>query len=180
MIAVASYTSEAELKAAYRARRQRLGMEGPRLLSRREPAPVRRHVPEQSPTKHGCTVQQDHHVRVWQRMKADQASPCRNYILRRCAELGVSFEKEIKPDVRARHIVEIRDQIVYEVKKFVKPGISWPELGRLIDRDHSSAVSMYNRAAMRAGDPVAKAKTIHKRSESRKRSMAANAKAKAA
>lgn len=179
MIAVASYTSEAQLIAAHKARRQRLGMEGPRLLARREPAPVRRHVEEPRLIKHDCTVQQDHHVRVWQKLKADQASPCRNYILRRCAELGVSFEKEIKPDVRTRNIVEIRDQIVYEVKKFVKPGISWPELGRLIDRDHSSVFSMYNRAAMREGDPIAAAKILHRRSEGSRRSKIAQAKAKA-
>lgn len=82
----------------------------------------------------------DAHVRSWEAWKAMQGSPCRNYIKRRCEELGVPYEG-IVGSSRFRRYCYPRQLIMWELKTFVKPSISYPELGRLFGgRDHTTAL----------------------------------------
>ena len=71
----------------------------------------------------------------------------------------------------------IRDMIVFEIKTDVKPGISYPELGRLFGKDHTSAILSYHRHAARLGDPESAARIERKRAESRRGHDARRAKA---
>jgi hypothetical protein len=174
MIAVASYTSEAELKAAYRARRQRLGMEGPRLLARRETAPVRVQGQEPRDTESFPTYQRfmakkiptwqledthfNHHETAWKFWKietlAANGSPLKAYIRRRALEMGFTYAEVIGPSRKVK-LVEARHQIIWEIKRVVKPDVSYPELGRLFGgRDHTTTLHAVRRVdAERAKAP---------------------------
>lgn len=80
----------------------------------------------------------DEHVKAWQRWRACAGTPLRNYIYKRCDELGVTYE-DIVGHSRLRRFVYPRHLIMWEIKKRVKPDISYPELGRLFGgRDHTS------------------------------------------
>lgn len=184
---VVSTTSEAQIIAAYKARRRRLGMEGPRLLAGRRSEPGRQlddlrpyqaRLIAEVPSWIREPAQFDSHVIAMRLWHARAISRCRDYVRRRCAELGISFKNDIMPDIRLRETVRIRDSLVYEIKTFIKPDAKWNDIGRIFNRDHSSIISMYNRGAMRAGDPVAAAKVVHRRIEGARRSAEAKAKVK--
>lgn len=85
-------------------------------------------------------TQHDAHVKTWQLSLAEQANKCRYHILKRCADLGVSY-KDIVGQSRVRAITDARQLLMYEIKTQVKPSISLPELGRLFGgRDHTTCL----------------------------------------
>lgn len=75
----------------------------------------------------------------------------KRYVVVRCHELGVSCWN-VFSGFKSDDVVKARDQIVWEIKAHVKPEMSWPELGRLFCRDHSSVISSFHRGAARNGD----------------------------
>lgn len=96
----------------------------------------------------------DAHVKDWLTWRANRASKCRNHIRARCEQLGLSFDK-VTGATRVKTVVRARDMIMYEIKYEVDPTISWPRLGRLFHRDHSSAIYSVLRHRARLGDPHA-------------------------
>ncbi|MBX5238649.1 helix-turn-helix domain-containing protein [Rhizobium sp. NLR22b] len=65
--------------------------------------------------------------------------PTKDYMRRRCKELGITM-KDLCGPRRAHPLVDHRQLIMWELKMIVKPEISYPELGRLFRRDHTTAL----------------------------------------
>ena len=150
-IQAATYASSAEMQAAHRARQQRFAAAARRVpqdpeIVPRKPCEVIEFVP--APPR---IVQQDAHVRTWQLWRFEQVALCQTYIRRRCEELGVDHDELMSPS-RSRTIVPIRDKLAYEIKTFVKPDITWHELGRHFGREHTAILTAFNRGAAAAGN----------------------------
>lgn len=130
-----TYVSGAAMISAYSERRAR--------LMTPTPQPVQVHPKPKRPEiviVYRDKNPKDAHVRSWEAWKAMQGSPCRNYIKRRCEELGVPYEGIVGSSRFRRHCYP-RQLIMWELKTFVKPSISYPELGRLFGgRDHTTAL----------------------------------------
>src|SRR5512142_1117711 len=82
----------------------------------------------------------DAHIHAWAAWKFDQGMRCKAYMRRRCEELGITYEDLI--GLRRYHpLVDHRQLIMWEIKTWVKPSITWPELGRLFGgRDHTTGL----------------------------------------
>jgi hypothetical protein len=64
--------------------------------------------------------------------------PVKTYIRLRCEDLGVTHE-EISVPNRKKHLVYAKHLIWWEIKEFVKPSMSYPEIGRCFGgMDHTS------------------------------------------
>ena len=135
----------------------------PMAICVEEPALIRAITIEPNVTRHD----QDAHIRAWHAYLFDMANPCKAHIRMRCADLGVFFE-DVIGSCRDKEIYKIRDMIVFDIKTDVKPGISYPERGRLFGKDHTSAILSYHRHAARLGDPESAARIERKRAESRR------------
>lgn len=80
------------------------------------------------------------HIRLWHKWKSDQGNVGKAHILRRCEELGVTYE-EIVGKVKNRDISAVRQLLMWEVKTTIKPDASYPEIGRLFgNRDHTTVL----------------------------------------
>jgi hypothetical protein len=87
----------------------------------------------------------DAHIHDWRIELLARSSPLKAYIIRRSAELGYNFDHTMKRS-RKREIVDVRHLIMWEIKRLVKPEISYPELGRLFGGyDHTSCLSAVRR-----------------------------------
>ena len=87
----------------------------------------------------------DAHLHDWRIELLARSSPLKAYIIRRSAELGYDFNHTMKRS-RKREIVDVRHLIMWEIKRLVKPEISYPELGRLFGGyDHTSCLSAVRR-----------------------------------
>lgn len=85
----------------------------------------------------------DQHVKRWRRHKAQiDAHPYR-YVVARSAELGYSIE-DMKSESRNRVLTDVRHRIMCEVK-ILDPLISFPHLGRLFNRDHTTCLTAIKR-----------------------------------
>ncbi len=101
----------------------------------------------------------DAHVREWYRWRREQidasASPIRDYVRRRAAELGFSYAEIVGPR-QLRILIKPRHLIIWEIKTFVKPEISFPELGRIFGgRDHTTILSAYRKICKQMGGDAA-------------------------
>lgn len=83
----------------------------------------------------------DEHVMEWRRIFQDsQVSPVRAYLHRRAAQFGFTYEQITTPG-GSRKISHARFLIWWEIKKYVKPDASYPEIGRLTGGfDHTSVL----------------------------------------
>lgn len=100
----------------------------------------------------------DAHVIAWQKWKASAGSPLRNYIQQRCEELGIPYEEMVGPR-KTDDIASARRMLMWEIKRQVKPSISFPEIGRLFGgRDHTTALHAVRKhdAIMGAPEGIAK------------------------
>lgn len=76
--------------------------------------------------------------RAW--MAEGTGSPCKAYIMRRAADFGFTYSQIVGPS-RLKKLIEPRHRIMWEIKRHLKPEISFPELGRLFGgRDHTSTM----------------------------------------
>lgn len=119
------------------ARRQRL-MNPP---VRQKPALVpAQPEPERSPRRlpmwQWSDTQQDAHVKEWLQRKMH---PTKDYMRQRCKELGITM-KDLCGPRRTHPLVDHRQLVMWELKTIVKPEISYPELGRLFRRDHTTCL----------------------------------------
>jgi hypothetical protein len=97
----------------------------------------------------------DAHIHDWRIELLARSSPLKAYIIRRSAELGYNFDHTMKRS-RKREIVDVRHLIMWEIKRLVKPSISYPELGRLFGGyDHTSCLSAVRRIDRKRSNELA-------------------------
>lgn len=83
----------------------------------------------------------DAHIRQWRIETGQQVFvSCKDFIRKRSVELGFDYETMVGP-IKTRQVARARHIIMWEIKNFVKPEISYPELGRQFgSRDHTSCL----------------------------------------
>jgi hypothetical protein len=94
------------------------------------------HVPEWMLTR---THFDDH---KWRRLAsgAGNIHPVKAYIMRRAVELGYTYDEITGGDL-SRDLMFPRHLITWEIKKVFRPNMGFIELGRHMNRDHSSVMS---------------------------------------
>ncbi|WP_085859931.1 helix-turn-helix domain-containing protein [Rhizobium sp. TAL182] len=108
---------------------------------RKKPAPssvataVKR-TPRWLPMWQWGDMQFDAHMAEWRKRNMH---PTKDYMRRRCKELGITM-KDLCGPRRTHPLVDHRQLIMWELKTIVKPDISYPELGRLFGRDHTTCL----------------------------------------
>lgn len=133
-----TFTSTAALLADHAAVRRRL-FNPPKpkqiTVAAVETASARKHVSRDKLRQH------DAHVMAYRRWKIICiGGPCTMHVMKRCAEVGFSFEDVTGPS-RQRDLTHFRQMLMWELKTIVKPSISWPEMGRLFGgRDHTTVL----------------------------------------
>ncbi len=82
----------------------------------------------------------DAHMMEWRNVITDRSSPIKTYIRRRALEMGYTYG-QILEKTRTKEIVSARQLIMWEIKRLVKPSISFPELGKAFGGfDHTSCL----------------------------------------
>ena len=104
-------------------------------------APLAKHLSNiRTPEWKRKAIQYDAHVKKWRFETGQMHMTCKDYIRLRSVELGSDYETVIGP-CRIKKVTRVRHLIMWEIKTKVKPGISYPELGRLFGgRDQTSAL----------------------------------------
>jgi chromosomal replication initiation ATPase DnaA len=82
----------------------------------------------------------DEHMMEWRRMVRDEAiSPIASFIRRRAAQLGFTYSQITKRGRGTVPVSHARFLIWWEIKNYVRPDLSYPEIGRLSGGfDHAS------------------------------------------
>lgn len=135
MIPVPQYSSSAEMRAAYAARRRRLMGERPAPIEIEPPKPIP--VRPLPPTWKRVEITFSAHVDAYNIHLAEQASP-RSYIKRRAIELGTAY-RHVVGDSRHLPIIPIRHLLMWETKQQY-PLMSLVQIGKLFNRDHSTVI----------------------------------------
>lgn len=148
MIQAQHYTNEAEMRAAYIARRNRL------MKPKLKPANVNKPTDEehkvyivslQGPEWKRDNIRFDHHVKAYHIFcNAVGKSPIRRFIGTRAIDFGMNYSL-IMSKTRRKEVCLARHIIIYEIRTVVSPGMSFPEFGKLFRLDHSSAVHAVKR-----------------------------------
>ncbi len=83
----------------------------------------------------------DEHIMEWRRLVHDlEVSPVKAYLRRRAAQFGFTYEQITTPG-GPRKLSSARFLIWWEIKKYVKPDASYPEIGRITGGfDHTSVL----------------------------------------
>lgn len=83
----------------------------------------------------------DEHILEWRRIFRNvSSSPVRAYVFRRAAQLGFTYDQMVGRS-RKKEITNARALIWWEIKNYVKPSASYPEIGRLTGGfDHTSVL----------------------------------------
>lgn len=94
-------------------------------------------------------VQQDHHVRAWERWKLSMPiGRLSRHVLQRCIELGANYHDVIGP-TRQTHLIPIRHLLMWELRNLLDPQPSLPEIAAVFGkRDHTGvwyAIDKINR-----------------------------------
>lgn len=100
-------------------------------------------------------ILEDAHIIAYRQWKAIRPTgPAQRYIVKRCLELCVNYY-DIVGKARYRRFVVVRHLIIWELKRLVLPGISYPQLARLFGHcDHTTclyAVKKIDAQMARAG-----------------------------
>lgn len=171
IVQAANPQSRAEMIEAHKQRQARYAAAARNVQVRSLPSPkvnlaFRPFVTQRLPMWQCQDIQFDAHVWAFVTWRIEKSSIIRRYIRKRCLELGVDYA-EITRGGQSRKLVPVRDTIVYEIKTKVDPNISWPVLGRHMNRDHSSMISAFYRGAALAGDHAMAEKIEAKRRRNR-------------
>lgn len=148
MIQAHHYTSEAEMRAAYIARRNRL--RNPKLKPANANKPeaetvVKVVITSAAPEWMRRDITFSAHVRAFYAFNGEVGkSPIRKFIAFRALDLDTTFSK-VMLKTRKKDTVLIRHIIMYEIKTIVAPSMSYPEIGRLFDQDHTSVMHAVRR-----------------------------------
>lgn len=146
IVQAATYTSGAEMIAAYKARRAKEAAAARRVQTANQNKRHVRLVPVRQ--------QMDDHVQAWKVWKSKPWDHSRNYIKWRCGNLGIAY-RDLTGSCRLPEIVEARDLIAFEFKEYIRPDISCAELSRLMGRSHPAATFSVARVRASLGDPKA-------------------------
>lgn len=108
--------------------------------------------PVEAPLRPKLYRAHDAHIIAWQRWKAADGSPLKNYIVQRCDEIGIPYD--VMVSARKTNDVAIpRQMLMWEIKNIVKPTASYPEIGRLFGgRDHTTALHGIRKHERRRAD----------------------------
>lgn len=145
MIAAREFTTAAEIFANAKAVRAKFFAPKPRVNLRIKDV-------EEEPKKRQPTIivsyrdlsQKDAHVTAFRLYEAKRDCKAHAYLKARASELGFPVE-DIIGKGRTRGIVRPRQVIVWEIKRNIKPWISFPELGRMFGfRDHTTMLHSIN------------------------------------
>ncbi|MGX5719905.1 helix-turn-helix domain-containing protein [Shinella zoogloeoides] len=98
--------------------------------------PVRETVRSDPPPCVG--VQQDHHVRAWERWKLTMPiGRLSRHVFKRCVELGANYNDIVGP-TRHRNLIPIRHLLMWELRNLLNPSPSLPEIAAVFGkRDHT-------------------------------------------
>jgi hypothetical protein len=82
----------------------------------------------------------DEHMMEWRKMVRDEAtSPIASYIRRRSAQLGFTYDQMTRRGRGTVPVSHARFLIWWEIKNYIRPDLSYPEIGRLSGGfDHAS------------------------------------------
>lgn len=135
-----NYSSGAEMIASAHAIRNRL-FGKPRLVNI---MPARVVDPEPPRYWQSHKTRFDSHVYCHRRWIEALEKPCKVYIKRRSRELGVTYASVVGPSRKQKAVLP-RQMIMWEIKTYVKPDISFVALGKLFDRDHKTAFYTFHK-----------------------------------
>jgi DnaA-like protein len=83
----------------------------------------------------------DAHMIAWRKDLDERLNPVKAYISRRAPQLGFTVSDIMKGGGRASKVSHARFLIMWEVKNYVNPSMSFPELGRAFGGfDHTSCL----------------------------------------
>lgn len=138
-----TYTpSQIALHEAAKARAHRKMMAARLLrLQANENAPLA--VTEQKEPEKPVKVELDHnhHVQEWRKwLVREKTAPIRNYIKMRAEAFGLTYD-EVVSGSRKKRIVGPKHQIMWEIKRKVRPETSYPEIAKNFGLvDHTTAI----------------------------------------
>lgn len=96
-------------------------------------------------------VDHNHHVLAWNVWRGKYGGQkVRRYIFERCEELGIDAGKLFSP-CREHEITRARQIIMWEIKTYVKPAITLPEIGKIFDRDHTTVLHALHKVSAEMG-----------------------------
>lgn len=134
------------LNAEDKARKRRLGFTGKPQPLEPKIAPVGLYgsYRQAKPEWRTKPVYFEEHINAWRewnvRLNKFFGSPLRTYIMQRSGELGQTYE-DVVGTSRTREIAYARQIIMWEIKQWVKPDASYPEIGRLFGgKDHTTVL----------------------------------------
>ncbi|NTA27420.1 hypothetical protein [Allorhizobium ampelinum] len=173
MIQAATYKSADEIFAAAKARRERLGLSRIKVVNiariRAVEAPEAKDMAfDDKPSWMMQESRFDSHVILFRQAQKLKLSPAKAYILKRATELGLPYEEVTGPS-RAPKVIAVRDKIVFEMKHIEFPNISYPQMGRLFHKDHTSMLAAYRRGGLASGHEEFADLVYHKRATCRER-----------
>jgi hypothetical protein len=149
-IAARNYTSGAEIIA------------NANLIHRRLMNPAKRNRPElvvvsapsvDRPAWQIRSTDFDQHVKAWEKYRVSfKANRYREYVKKRCAELGLEYEDVTGPSLK-RYLTGPRQLIWYEMKTHL--GLSYPRIAREFgERDHTTIMAGVKRITKINGDDL--------------------------
>lgn len=148
MIQAQHHLTEAAQKARYKEVRHRLmnpKLKPANVNQPEEPIIVKVYDIRGRPEWMKSEIWFDHHVRTYNMINdAAGKSPVRRFIATRAIELGFTFS-QIMAKTRKKHIVLARHIIIWEVKTVIAQWMSYPDVGRLFDLDHTSILHAVRR-----------------------------------
>lgn len=138
MIAVRDYKSGADIPANANAIRNRL-MNPTNAYRLKKPEAKVINLAARGPLWKRTEIHFDMHVRVWQwRLANRKTAKHLEFIRVRSIELGFGSADIVGPD-QSKDVVRARQRIMYELREQFK--LSYPHIGRLMNRDHTSAIA---------------------------------------
>lgn len=83
-------------------------------------------------------VQQDHHVRAWEKWKLSMPiGRLSRHVFIRCIELGANYN-DITGETRQTHLIPTRHLLMWELRNLLTPTPSLPEIAAVFNkRDHT-------------------------------------------
>jgi hypothetical protein len=88
----------------------------------------------------------DEHMLEWRRIVHDMTlSPIKAYIRRRAPQLGFSYQDMKRSGRLKKELSHARFLIMWEIKNYIKPTVTFQELGNAFGVDHTSCIYGINK-----------------------------------
>lgn len=97
------------------------------------------------PTPLMLATEPRHHMEAWKAYKSavNDINPSRQFVKFKCFEYGVTYDL-VCSGARPRYLSQIREQII-QATHDAFPTLSTPQLGKLINKDHTSVLKYLGR-----------------------------------